>query len=84
MVKFIFYVVLDSLNESWYYVYFKKGNFFRFSQVDQIYYTKFDVKLTGNFSGFRGPMTNLVGHWIMVFVARLYGKCEFKNHLEQF
>ena len=52
MVKFIFYVVLDSLNESWYYVYFKKGNFFRFSQVDQIHYTKFDLKLTGNFSGF--------------------------------
>ena len=58
----------------------KKAIFLRFSQVDQIHYTKFDVKLTG----FRGPMTNLVGHWSMVFVARLYGKCEFKIHLEQF
>ena len=62
----------------------KKVIYFDFRKVDQIHLTKFDVKFTGKFSGFRGPMTNLVGHWIMVFVARLYGKCEFKNHLEQF
>ena len=48
-----------SLSGSGYYVNFKKGDFFRFSHSGP---------------GFRGPMTNLVGHWIMVFVARLYGK----------